>query len=102
VKGNIRAALDELDAQPYEALYVSFDPRELQEAIPTRIGTMLVGQISLDPMPDYLANDLEEVIQVLSACQRGYPCGWTAEVYGSVEHGTQPPARTFFVYTTHI
>src|SRR5690606_25938610 len=81
VQGNIRAALNALDAQPYESVYVCFDPDDLDEAISTRLGTLLVHR---DPSPAYLpdlnADDLEDAIETLSYYRQGIPAGYVAEV----------------------
>ena len=88
VKGNIRAALEALDAQPYEAVYLCFDDGELPEAISTRLGTLLVGQDPGDSLPDYVADDVADAVAVLNAVAGGSLHGYAAEVFGSVGHGS--------------
>ena len=87
VKGNIRAALEALDAQPYEAVYLCFDDSELQEAIPTRLGTLLVGQDPGENLPDYVADDVQDAVAGVAAVAGGSVHGYAAEVFGSVGHG---------------
>ena len=67
IKGNIRCALEQIGAQPYESVYVCFDEAELQEAILTRLGTVLVGQDPLRIMPDIVAEDSDDAVTALKA-----------------------------------
>ncbi|MDA8261836.1 MAG: hypothetical protein M0Z47_03285 [Actinomycetota bacterium] len=97
VKGNIRYALEHLEAQPYESAYVCFDEDELREAISTRLGTVLVGRDPLRIMPDIVADDAADAVTVLQAATNGTAWGFAAELSGSVGHG--PRRQHLFILT---
>lgn len=49
---NIRVALAEMEAEPHNSAYVTFDVSELPDAVTTRIGTIQVGGTIGEVLPD--------------------------------------------------
>jgi len=80
VSGNIKAALNELDAQPYEAIYVTDDSADLTDAIGTRVGVIRIGAKLSDHVPDLYVEDTAGVEKVLDDADRGVAHGYLAEV----------------------
>lgn len=58
LQANIRRALELVNGEPYNAIYVTFRPDdELQDAVNTRLGTIQVGGAVGDVMPDIFLRD---------------------------------------------
>lgn len=78
-QGNLRRAMEELEAQPHDTVC---DQAQLREPQPTRVGTAIVGTGGFnDPrrLPDILANHLSELPDMLSK-----PHGYLVEVATTV------------------
>lgn len=52
VQGNVRQALDALDDQPFQTVFVSSNPEEVAGAACTRLSTLLVGDRAPQALPD--------------------------------------------------
>jgi phosphoribosylpyrophosphate synthetase len=79
VHGNVKAALAIANAQPYETLYLCCDGDELDEAVATRCGTLLVG-MPHDALADVLAANMAEAVDLADRLRRSESVGYFAEV----------------------
>lgn len=84
VSALIKRSLELLDAQPYNAAYITFDPDELKSAANTRVGTLLIqgeDERVPDVLPDLLAQDASDAITALKDFKAGMAVGYIAETY---------------------
>jgi len=77
LQSNIRRALDLLDAEPHNSIYITFRAaEELQEAVNTRIGTIQAGGKITEVIPDIFLRefpgDLAEVTNAAGIIRLGH------------------------------
>lgn len=74
--GNVKTALEVMDAKPCETVYVTWSARDLGAVVNSRVGTLLVGHPPQDSWPDiYVPNEkgiFEAIKTVMSGGQYGY------------------------------
>lgn len=80
IEGNLKFALMALGVEPYEAVYVTPFPDDLQEAINSRVGTVLIGDPHPECLPDFSFGDLREALEVLKPQILGSIPGYFGEV----------------------
>ena len=86
VKANIKRALTAADAQPYEAVYVTYDAEEIREAAQARVGTMLVGGRALDEaIPDVMAGDMANAVETLAGVAPNTSPGYFGELRATID-----------------
>ncbi|MCL8208203.1 MAG: hypothetical protein K6V97_09065 [Actinomycetia bacterium] len=91
VRANIKRALDEAGAQPYEAVYVTCDPREIPEAARTRVGTVLVGSEPVDEaLTDVMADDISKAADILANVTPDSVPGYFGEVLTTIGESGRP------------
>ena len=110
LSSNIGRALEFLDAEPHNSIYVSFRGRdELQEAINTRIGTIQVGGSIGEVMPDIFLREFPGDLAAVQNAAGVMRLGFFAEVIAVVADGVPPcpggqviSQRNFFRQQIHI
>lgn len=87
VQGNIRHALEALDGQPFQTVFVTSNPDEVADAARARVNTLLVGDQVGKALPDLWCDDLAEAGQRLSDMKSGRQ----ASGYAGELRATLPP-----------
>jgi len=91
LQANVKAALEALDAQPYESILLFYDADDIQEALATRLGTILIGRPT-DRLPDYFVKDLPEAVAAVRGLRSNSPPGYFGEVATTVISRGRPLA----------
>lgn len=94
VQANIKHALTAADAQPYEAVYVTFDAREIRGAAQTRVGTVLVGGQAMDEaLPDVMADNIVDAVRMLANFVPNSFPGYFGEVSTTIDGSGRSAGR---------
>ncbi len=86
VQGNVRRALEELDGQPFQTVFVSSNPEEVAGAACARLSTLLVGDRAPQALPDLWCADFAEAGQRLL----DFKAGRRVSGYAGELHATLP------------
>ncbi|HET9394215.1 MAG TPA: phosphoribosyltransferase family protein [Candidatus Rubrimentiphilum sp.] len=95
--GNVKAALEALKAQPHECVYVSFNPLTIEEAVGTRVPTMLVSEVTGEILPDLFLNSVPELETAITDIAASKPHGYIIEQFSMRFGGGTSPASTGYV-----
>jgi hypothetical protein len=71
ISANIRGALENADAHPFQAAYVTHDPHAVGEASVARVGTILIADGAGDAIPDILIAPHHDTRQMLMTIAGG-------------------------------
>lgn len=78
IPGNIRAALDMVGGEPHETLFATEVAEELEDAIPTRLGSVLVGHLEGDVYPDLVVTAYSDLARLDT--RAGHRTGYLGEL----------------------
>jgi hypothetical protein len=93
IEATISNALEIADKQPFETVVITDSAEYLQEAIPTRVGTIFIGIPGLEVLPDHHAASWD-----LAVSPPGGVPGWYGElVLSDVRPGTPIASRGGFL-----
>ena len=81
IAANIFCALREVGAQPYETAYVSSDPFAIEEAMGTRVGTILVAEGVADAIPDIIFHPGDDAREGFGELASGKHRGLLTELF---------------------
>ena len=80
VSGNIKKALEHLELEPHEAIYVTEDRENIAEAISTRVGVVKIGDTLAEVLPDLYCTKITDLEKALEDRKASKIHGYVGEV----------------------
>jgi predicted amidophosphoribosyltransferase len=103
VAANILAGLTRIDAQPYETAYVTTDPYAIEEAMGTRVGTILIAEGAADgAIPDLLLQPGDDTRETLENLAKGRKYGLLNELFSTRYGDMSGASGTGFIFTQKL